>query len=92
MVGEHVLTQHDLLPGPARCEDGIAMGSHHIDIREVQRTWAIAYEHPDPHPCGLAAHLASAADAAVQHVPVGRLRELLTAQGDAQPVVGLRQV
>jgi hypothetical protein len=50
MNGEYVLTQHDLLPRPVRQYDAIAMGSYHIDIREVQRTWSVAYEHPDPAP------------------------------------------
>lgn len=47
MVGETVLTEHDLLAGrhPA---DTIALGSYHIDIREVQRVWRWVYEHPRP--------------------------------------------
>jgi hypothetical protein len=50
MVGEYVLTQHDLLPQPRRQYDAVAMGSYHIDVREVQRTWRWLYEHPDPRP------------------------------------------
>lgn len=48
MRGEYVLTQHDLLPRPVAHYDSVAMGSYHVDVREVQRTWSIAYEHPDP--------------------------------------------
>ncbi|MFI7675748.1 FAD-dependent oxidoreductase [Actinophytocola sp. NPDC049390] len=48
MVGEYVLTQHDL--GPAPRYDAVAMGSYHMDIREVRRTWRWVYEHPDPIP------------------------------------------
>jgi hypothetical protein len=48
MRGEYVLTQHDLLPRPAAQYDSVAMGSYHIDVRELQRTWSVAYEHPDP--------------------------------------------
>lgn len=47
MVGERVLTEHDLLAG-AIPEDTITLGSYHIDIREVQRVWRWVYEHPDP--------------------------------------------
>lgn len=50
MIGEYVLTEHDLLPDPTPKYDTIAMGSYHIDIREVQRTWRWVYEHPDPIP------------------------------------------
>lgn len=50
MVGEYVLTEHDLLPTPTATYDAIAMGSYHIDIREVRRTWRWVYEHPDPIP------------------------------------------
>jgi hypothetical protein len=48
MRGEYILTQHDLLPRPVAQYDSVAMGSYHIDIREMQRTWSMAYEHPDP--------------------------------------------
>jgi FAD dependent oxidoreductase len=50
MVGEYVLTEHDLLPAPVPAYDAIAMGSYHIDIREVRRTWRWIYEHPRPIP------------------------------------------
>lgn len=46
MQGMRILTQHDLQAGHMPC-DTVAMGSYHIDIREVQRTWQIAYEHPN---------------------------------------------
>jgi hypothetical protein len=48
MRGEYLLTEHDLLPRPVAQYDAIAMGSYHIDVREIQRTWSVAYEHPDP--------------------------------------------
>jgi hypothetical protein len=47
MVGEYILTEHDLLDSRQH-DDVIAMGSYHIDIREVQRTWRWVYEHPRP--------------------------------------------
>ncbi|MGO4534741.1 FAD-dependent oxidoreductase [Leifsonia sp. 2MCAF36] len=47
MVGERVLTEHDLVAG-AIPADTIALGSYHIDIREVQRVWRWVYEHPEP--------------------------------------------
>lgn len=47
LVGETVLTEHDLRAG-ATPSDTIALGSYHLDIREVQRTWVTAWEHPDP--------------------------------------------
>ena len=47
MTSEIVLTQHDLIGGRS-WPDVIALGSYHIDIREVQRCWRWAYEHPDP--------------------------------------------
>jgi hypothetical protein len=50
MVGEYVLTEHDLLPRPVPRHDAVAMGSYHLDIREVRRTWRWVYEHPDPIP------------------------------------------
>jgi hypothetical protein len=46
MKGANILTQADLQAG-SMPNDTIAMGSYHIDIREVQRTWQIAYEHPN---------------------------------------------
>ena len=47
MVGEAHLTEHDLLAGSVP-DDSIALGSYHLDIREVQRSWITAWEHPDP--------------------------------------------
>lgn len=49
MLGERVLTERDLLRSK-RQPDAVAMGSYHIDIREVQRTWRWVYEHPKPVP------------------------------------------
>ncbi|MGI5288881.1 FAD-dependent oxidoreductase [Nonomuraea polychroma] len=49
MLGEKHLTEHDLVRSRPQ-EDVIAMGSYHLDIREVQRTWRRVYEHPDPVP------------------------------------------
>jgi hypothetical protein len=48
MLGEYVLTEHDLLPSPRPQHDVVAMGSYHVDIREVQRTWRWVAEHPRP--------------------------------------------
>ncbi|MBB5787294.1 FAD-dependent oxidoreductase [Jiangella mangrovi] len=48
MLGEYVLTEHDLLPTPRPQHDVVAMGSYHVDIREVQRTWRWVAEHPQP--------------------------------------------
>ena len=47
MVGEYVLTERDLLAG-ARQHDVVALGSYHLDVREVQRTWQWVPEHPRP--------------------------------------------
>ena len=47
MRGELVLTEHDLRNGTPRA-DVVAMGSYHLDIREVQRCWQWVYEHPRP--------------------------------------------
>jgi len=47
MRGAQTLTQHDLT-SPKPWPDAIAMGSYHIDIREVQRAWRWVPEHPDP--------------------------------------------
>lgn len=47
LVGETVLTEHDLRGGLVP-DDTIALGSYHLDIREVQRSWIWAWEHPDP--------------------------------------------
>ncbi|WP_220448824.1 FAD-dependent oxidoreductase [Nonomuraea mesophila] len=49
MLGDRHLTEHDLVHSRPQ-EDVIAMGSYHLDIREVQRTWRWVYEHPDPVP------------------------------------------
>jgi len=38
MVGEHVLTEHDLLRPPGHA-DTVAVGSYNVDVREVERTW-----------------------------------------------------
>jgi hypothetical protein len=47
MRGAVVLTEHDLLGARAHPEV-VALGSYHLDIREVQRTWRWVYEHPRP--------------------------------------------
>ena len=47
MVGEYVLTEHDLVAGRAQ-PDAVALGSYHLDVREVQRTWQWIPEHPQP--------------------------------------------
>ncbi|QNO37721.1 FAD-dependent oxidoreductase [Protaetiibacter sp. SSC-01] len=47
MVGEFVLTEHELRAGEVP-GDTIALGSYHLDIREVQRSFITAWEHPDP--------------------------------------------
>jgi hypothetical protein len=47
MLGGHILTEHDLLAGRIP-DDTIALGSYHIDVREVQRGWRWVHEHPDP--------------------------------------------
>ncbi|MEV5494354.1 FAD-dependent oxidoreductase [Nonomuraea fuscirosea] len=49
MLGEKHLIEHDLVQG-RRHEDVVAMGSYHLDVREVQRTWRHVHEHPDPVP------------------------------------------
>jgi hypothetical protein len=38
MLGEHVLTEHDLLDGRPQADE-VARGSYNIDIREIERTW-----------------------------------------------------
>jgi len=45
MVGELVLTEHDLVRASAQ-HDVIALGSYHLDVREVQRNWQWVPEHP----------------------------------------------
>jgi len=47
MQGEHVLTAGDLLAAQPQ-PDVVAMGSYHLDVREVQRCWRWVHEHPDP--------------------------------------------
>lgn len=47
MTSDRILTEHDLRAGSAPA-DAIALGSYHLDIREVQRTWHWVHEHPDP--------------------------------------------
>lgn len=44
MVGEAVLTEHDLL-NRVRQPDTIAVGSYNIDIREIERTWRFLPEY-----------------------------------------------
>ena len=43
LVGEYVLTEHDLVESRPHA-DTIARGSYNIDIREVQRTWRLLPE------------------------------------------------
>lgn len=50
MQGEYVLREQDLRDPATHHSDVVAMGSYHIDIREVQRTWTPVYEHPKPIP------------------------------------------
>jgi hypothetical protein len=38
LVGEHVLTEHDLVEARPQ-EDVVALGSYNIDVREIERTW-----------------------------------------------------
>ncbi|MCX7522847.1 FAD-dependent oxidoreductase [Microbacterium sp. STN6] len=47
MQGAYVLTEHDLIEG-RHPRDSVALGSYHLDIREVQRAWRWVYEHPRP--------------------------------------------
>lgn len=47
MLGERVLTEQDLF-SPQFDQSTVALGSYHIDIREVQRGWLWVYEHPHP--------------------------------------------
>ena len=49
MVGEHVLTEHDLRSG-AMPEDSIGMGGYNVDVREVQWVAAPIYRFPDIFP------------------------------------------
>lgn len=47
MLGEYVLTEHDLRAAQPH-QDVVAMGSYNIDVREVQRTWRWVYEFDGP--------------------------------------------
>ena len=47
MLGATVLTEHDLRR-PQSQPDTVALGSYHLDVREVQRGWRWMPEHPDP--------------------------------------------
>lgn len=47
MRSDAVLTEHEVRGGVIP-DDVVALGSYHIDIREVQRAWRWVYEHPDP--------------------------------------------
>jgi hypothetical protein len=49
MIGEHVLTQHDLR-ADASVPDPIGMGGYNVDIREVQWVAAPIYRFPEVHP------------------------------------------
>jgi hypothetical protein len=44
MLGEAILTEHDLL-NRVRQPDTVAMGSYNIDIREIERTWRFLPEY-----------------------------------------------
>ena len=47
MVTDAVITEHELRSGTVP-PDVVALGSYHLDIREVQRAWRWVYEHPHP--------------------------------------------
>ncbi len=48
MIGEHVLTEHDILDRRPQ-GDVVALGSYNIDIREIERTWRYLPEYqPTP--------------------------------------------
>ena len=49
MQGDVHLTEHDLV-SPSAWPDVVALGSYHLDVREVQRGWRLVHEHPDPVP------------------------------------------
>lgn len=38
LLGEHVLTEHDVLEARPQ-PDAVALGSYNVDVREVERTW-----------------------------------------------------
>jgi hypothetical protein len=46
MVGEYVMTQHDL-QARRRKYDSVGLGSYHIDIRSPQRSWDFVHLHPN---------------------------------------------
>jgi hypothetical protein len=47
MLGERVLTEHDVVAGRRR-PDVVALGSYNIDVREVQRAWRWVHEFDGP--------------------------------------------
>jgi hypothetical protein len=48
LLGEYVLTEHDVLAARGH-DDVVALGSYNIDIREVERTWRLLPEYvPTP--------------------------------------------
>jgi len=47
MQSDTILTEHDLVAGRLP-RDVVALGSYHLDVREVQRAWRWVHEHPDP--------------------------------------------
>ncbi len=47
MLGEYVLTEHDVVAG-RRQHDVVALGSYNLDVREVQRTWRWVHEYDGP--------------------------------------------
>ncbi|GAA2727823.1 FAD-dependent oxidoreductase [Cellulomonas aerilata] len=49
MLGERVLTEHDVVAG-RRQHDVVALGSYNLDVREVQRTWRWVHEFDGPTP------------------------------------------
>ena len=48
MIGEYVLTQHDLEQDTVKY-DAIGMGSYNMDVRHVQRTWIPVSRFPELH-------------------------------------------
>jgi FAD dependent oxidoreductase len=44
LLGEHVLTEHDLLSAQPQ-KDVVGLGSYNIDIREIERTWRFLPEY-----------------------------------------------
>lgn len=47
MQSDLVITETDILGGRVP-DDTVALGSYHLDVREVQRNWTWVYEHPRP--------------------------------------------